>query len=254
VTLDQVIRYTDEVKPNAYSPETKTLWLNQCEGLVSSEVMLLASEETAVYEYEKDRNRELLAGAPHDKIYGAYICAMIDFANGEYSKYQNSMEMFNSFFGEYMRWYASRYRPADGAPAFKGYYISAYGIAKKQGFQGTEAEWLESLKGERGISPTVETEETEGGWRISFKDAEGEKSISLRHGSGGGGGISPTVSFTETEDGCLLTVCDAEGEKSISLRHGRTPVKGTDYFTETDKTELVNDVLSALPAWTGGSY
>ena len=30
------------------------------------------------------------------------------------------------------------------------YYLSAYGIAVKYGFQGTEEEWLESLKGEKG--------------------------------------------------------------------------------------------------------
>ena len=35
---------------------------------------------------------------------------------------------------------------------------------------------------------------------------------------------------------------------------GYTPVKGTDYFTEEDKTELVNAVLAALPTWEGGSY
>ena len=29
---------------------------------------------------------------------------------------------------------------------------------------------------------------------------------------------------------------------------GKTPVKGTDYFTEQDKQEIVNDVLFALPA------
>lgn len=35
---------------------------------------------------------------------------------------------------------------------------------------------------------------------------------------------------------------------------GKTPIKGTDYYTEADKTEMVNRVLSALPTWTGGSY
>lgn len=35
---------------------------------------------------------------------------------------------------------------------------------------------------------------------------------------------------------------------------GKTPVKGTDYYTEADKTEMVSRVLSALPTWTGGSY
>lgn len=48
-------------------------------------------------------------------------------------------------------------------------------------------------------------------------------------------------------------------EKSVEFtspqgESGYTPVKGTDYFTEEDKTELVSDVLAALPSWTGGSY
>jgi hypothetical protein len=33
---------------------------------------------------------------------------------------------------------------------------------------------------------------------------------------------------------------------------GKTPVKGTDYFTEADKTEMVNAVITALPKYTGG--
>lgn len=35
---------------------------------------------------------------------------------------------------------------------------------------------------------------------------------------------------------------------------GKTPVKGTDYFTAADKAALVQDVLAALPEWTGGNY
>ena len=31
-------------------------------------------------------------------------------------------------------------------------------------------------------------------------------------------------------------------------------VKGTDYWTSADKQEIVQDVLDALPTWTGGSY
>lgn len=35
---------------------------------------------------------------------------------------------------------------------------------------------------------------------------------------------------------------------------GYTPQKGTDYWTASDKAEMVNDVLTALPTWTGGAY
>lgn len=35
---------------------------------------------------------------------------------------------------------------------------------------------------------------------------------------------------------------------------GDTPVKGTDYWTASDKAEIVADTLAALPTWTGGNY
>lgn len=36
-------------------------------------------------------------------------------------------------------------------------------------------------------------------------------------------------------------------------RDGHTPVKGTDYWTETDKAEMVADVIAAIPGGGGGS-
>lgn len=45
-----------------------------------------------------------------------------------------------------------------------------------------------------------------------------------------------------------------QGVQGIQGEAGYTPQRGTDYFTEADKAELVNDVLAALPTWTGGSF
>lgn len=111
--LGDIIARVDEIKPNAFSPEAKTEWLNECEGLVQTEVFLFAPVEIIRYRWPADRDKPLLAAAPHDKLYWAYLAAMIDFANGEYNKYQNTMQMFNASYGEFMRWYALNYRPAD---------------------------------------------------------------------------------------------------------------------------------------------
>ena len=45
-----------------------------------------------------------------------------------------------------------------------------------------------------------------------------------------------------------------KGAKGDKGDKGDTPVKGTDYWTAADKTEIVNDTLAALPTWTGGGY
>jgi hypothetical protein len=57
---------------------------------------------------------------------------------------------------------------ADAPP----YFLTAYGIAVKQGYSGTEAEWLASLRGEPGVSPRVTVQEIPGGHRVTFTDPE----------------------------------------------------------------------------------
>ena len=152
--LQSVLEMIDSIKPNAFSDEAKTAWINEVEGLVQTEVFLLAVEDVVQYKWPENSGATLLAKPPHDKIYWVYLSAMVDFGNGEYDKYQNTMQMFNQFFGEYMRWYARTYNPADGEAEVKGYYLSAYAIAVAHGFEGTEEDWLESLKGAAGEQGT----------------------------------------------------------------------------------------------------
>ncbi len=111
--LREVIEYVDGIKPNTFTKEDKTRWINEVEGMVQTNVFLLASEEIITYDYENDSEAELLVRPPHDKIYAAYLAAMIDYANGEYNKYQNTYQMFNAHYSELMRWFADNYRPAD---------------------------------------------------------------------------------------------------------------------------------------------
>lgn len=137
------------MKPNAFDTATKLVWINEIEGMVQTDIMLMASADVVQYGAE-DTAAALLVPAPHDKLYRSYLCAMIDFANGEYDRYNNSMAMFNTHYREFTEWYIRIYRPADEAAEFKGYYISAYGLAVKHGFQGNEEAWLASLKGDKG--------------------------------------------------------------------------------------------------------
>lgn len=44
---------------------------------------------------------------------------------------------------------------SNGRGDWHGYYFTAYGIAVKHGFTGSEEEWLESLRGERGPAVLV---------------------------------------------------------------------------------------------------
>lgn len=62
--------------------------------------------------------------------------------------------------------------------------------------------------------------------------------------------------FTLTDNSTvdIGRVAGDPGEDGADGADGHTPVKGTDYWTAADKQGIVNDVLAALPTWTGGSY
>ena len=113
MTLSELIGRVDETKPNAFSNDRKTEWVNEVEGMVQTQALLWAPPALFTYVYDQDKDKELLVDPPHDKLYPPYLEARIDYANGEYERYQNSMQLFNSFWGEFLRWFALVYRPAD---------------------------------------------------------------------------------------------------------------------------------------------
>lgn len=67
---------------------------------------------TAVLDFD-GMDTELFITTSHDKLYRSYLCAMIDYANGEYDKYNNAMQMHNKQMNEFTAWYARTYAPAD---------------------------------------------------------------------------------------------------------------------------------------------
>ena len=64
-----------------------------------------------------------------------------------------------------------------------------------------------------------------------------------------------TNSHTHANKDTLDKLSDLNGKLQYNGSDvGLKPVKGTDYWTESDKAEIVADTLAAMPTWTGGSY
>lgn len=58
---------------------------------------------------------------------------------------------------------------------------------------------------------------------------------------------SVNVKVEEIEGGHRVSITTASGTQSFDVLDGYTPVKGVDYFTEADKTEITNAVLDEIP-------
>lgn len=115
-TIREIIDRVDDTKPNAFSQKVKLGWIAELDGKIAADVMLMSIVDIRQlnYTHPEDLNSEPLVGFPHDGIYDAWLGAKIDFMNGEYDKYQNSMEMFNALYVNFVRWFATCYEPARG--------------------------------------------------------------------------------------------------------------------------------------------
>lgn len=102
-TMNSVIEYIDNIKPNVYSDDDKYRWMNSLDGMISIEVMEM--DEAVEYKLPDDADMELLVKHPYDDIYALYVAAMIDFYNREYNNYNNSVLMFSERYEAFKKWY-----------------------------------------------------------------------------------------------------------------------------------------------------
>ena len=86
-----------------------------------------------------------------------------------------------------------------------------------------------------GVSPTVTVSDIDGGHRITVTDVNGDTTFDVMDGATGATG--PQGEKGEKGD---------TGATGAAGTDGKTPVKGTDYWTEEDKQEIVDEVVAAL--------
>ena len=164
-------------------------FLNECEGKLQTEFLHIADVDCQRYT-EDDMEMDLIVGPPHDKLYYAYLCAMVDFTNGEYAKYNNSIIVANAFMAEWAAWF-NRTHERDGRQ-YLGVFLSAYGIAVKHGYAGTEEEWLASLEGPSGPQgPKGEPGPQGAPGTVAFEDLTEEQLAMLKGEKGDPGEPGP---------------------------------------------------------------
>lgn len=152
--LQAVLDFADKIKPgNPYDVPTKIQWVNELEGEIQIRLLNTAPQEIIRYT-EEDLDVTLLIPTPFDKVYWMWLSAMIDFANCEYGKYQNSLQMVNDAYDLYAKWFHQKFHEDTGDFLYIGgttkYGLSAHEIAMNHGFKGTEEEWLAALVGPIG--------------------------------------------------------------------------------------------------------
>ena len=115
MTIIEAINRIDILKPNTYTPEIKTNWLSRLDGIVFKKIIETHEgaddKEFNGYTEETALDTVLLIPAPYDDIYLKWLEAQIDYANGEYDKYNNVIVAYNDAYTEFARYYNRTHMP-----------------------------------------------------------------------------------------------------------------------------------------------
>lgn len=115
MTIMGAINHLDAVKPNGYSQTEKIKWLSTLDGIVKAEIIDTHEGGEGVtfkgYDDTTALTQELLIPHPYDDVYIKWLESQIDYANGEYGKYNNSITMYNTAYTAYEKYYNRTHKP-----------------------------------------------------------------------------------------------------------------------------------------------
>ena len=110
----EAINRIDSLMHNTYTQSDKVAWLSRLDSMVKRTVLDTHEGDEAAfsgYDDSTDMQAELLIPEPFDEAYLRWLEAQIHYHNGEYDKYNNATEMFNTFYQEYKNDYNRTHMP-----------------------------------------------------------------------------------------------------------------------------------------------
>lgn len=115
MTLTGAIHHLDTVKPNAFSQDEKVRWLSMLDGIIKTDLIDTHEGGDAVsfrpYDETTPLLQELLIPHPFDAVYIHWMEMQIDYANGEYGKFNNSVRLYEAAFEAYEKYYHRHHKP-----------------------------------------------------------------------------------------------------------------------------------------------
>ena len=115
MTLIEAISRLDALKPNGFSGEQKIFWLSALDAEVKSGIIDRheggGEIEFVPYSQDSPGDTQLLIPAPYEEVYLRYLEAQIDYANGEYERFNNSNAMYTAAYEAFSRAYNRKHMP-----------------------------------------------------------------------------------------------------------------------------------------------
>lgn len=124
MTIADAIARADALKPNIQTPEQKMAWLSELDMQINEQIIKRHEDNPFYYDENDaeegkrllqfpytDEDTELIVPDVYASLYALYLMAMVDDANEETDRYQNSATKFNATYDEFHKWYHRNHMP-----------------------------------------------------------------------------------------------------------------------------------------------
>lgn len=117
MTIREAIDQIDAQKHNTYSYREKVGWLSRLDHMIKRLIIETHEGEAtdfSGYTENTDPDTQMLVPPPFDEMYIRWLEAQIDYANGEYDHYNNSVMTYQASYDGYRHWYNRTHKPKGG--------------------------------------------------------------------------------------------------------------------------------------------
>ena len=115
MTINEAINRLRDIKPNQFADDVLVSWISDVEAKIFHENIVWHEDTNQTppwpYHPEEDKDMVLLIPEPYSGVYLRYMEAQIDYYNGEYVRYANSMTMYNVALSEWVDFYNRTHMP-----------------------------------------------------------------------------------------------------------------------------------------------
>ena len=149
ITVKEIITQASNLLSGKVDEATLLAWFNDIEKMVQMQLFGLTNADLVTYTQENIDTEPVVKGH-YARVYSYWLLARGHARLKNDAGYARYRKLYISEYEAYRKWVIRTYGMPRSQAEQNGVYLSAYSLAQKFGFKGTEQEWLASLHGADG--------------------------------------------------------------------------------------------------------
>ena len=149
MTVQQIITQVSNLLSGQVAEGELYAYFNEIELIIQTEYWGISRLDAVQYTVGEGECEPIVAGQ-YERMYSYWLLSRGHFKLHNETQADRFRKLFKSESAAFRRWLIRTHGKGDAMHHGHGVYLSAYGIACKHGFVGSEQEWLASLHGRDG--------------------------------------------------------------------------------------------------------